>query len=421
MTILAGTILHVGGQNIIDRLQSAGLGNTKMPMELIREVGNLNMVDKVPGEPDFTFTMESFDVSTEIEAWLTGEVGGGTPTTAPGYNDANGTEYPINATSCQFVNITSPWRNPGTGSAGTVEAGVIVPGYYPTRLSYKFGVKDNSSESVELMGGTFYFNQNAPVEQYDTGNGATTAYTTASAAASYREYGFGGTTFRSVFGVCVNGVLMTKNIDYTETPNNNESAHTATITFTNAPANGATIKFCYFTTAAQSYPTALNSSAVVKPAAVRGRNICVFLGSGGTAQRLGAVQSCTLEYTVRGQVERELCSYEIVGYTVLQTDVTGSLVIRARDIPQLYSILTETTGLSETEVYGWLNVNPIPMSIKIQNPKDPGGTYLKSFYVSDAMFDMPDSQTRVNQPVDFTLNFQSQTGTFSVYKGDSGF
>lgn len=419
MTILAGTILHVGGANIIDRIQSAGLGNTKMPMEAIREVGNLNIVDKVPGEPDYTFTLETFDVSTEVESWLTGGIGGGTATTAPGASDAAGTEYPINGVNTQFVNITSPWRNP-LSSAGAIEAGHIVPGYFPTKVSYKYGVKENASESVDLQGSTFYYYEGAPVEVYKTGDGTTTAFETTDAAAMYREYGIGGETFRGIFGVLVNGVLMTKNVDYSESPTNSATPAVATVTFFTAPPESADIRFCYFSTTPRNLPTSLNASAVVKPAAVRGRNICVFLGSGESAAQLGAIQSATLDYACKGQVERELCSYEVTGYTVLETDVTGSLTLRARDIDQLFAVLGTITGLSRAEVIGWLNINPMPMSIKIQNPRNPS-QILKTLYVSDAMFDMPDTSVKVNQPVDFMLAYQSQTGTFSVFKGDSGF
>jgi hypothetical protein len=31
---------------------------TRFPIETIREIGNDLVVDKVPGEPDFTFSME---------------------------------------------------------------------------------------------------------------------------------------------------------------------------------------------------------------------------------------------------------------------------------------------------------------------------------------------------------------------------
>ena len=68
MSVHAGSILTVGGNNVIDRIQSAGLGDVRLPVETIREVGNRLVVDKVPTEPDFTFTMESWDVSTDMMA-----------------------------------------------------------------------------------------------------------------------------------------------------------------------------------------------------------------------------------------------------------------------------------------------------------------------------------------------------------------
>lgn len=419
MSIQAGTILHVGGNNIIDRLQSAGFGNTKMPIEAIREIGNTNIVDKVPGEPDFTFTMESFDVSCEIEAWLVGKVGDGTPAGAPGATDVDGTAYPIDGQHCQWVNVTSPWRDP-LSSAGTIDAGHIVPGFYPTKLSYKYGVKENSSETLDLQGSSFYFHESAPVEHYATGDGTTVTFSTPENAVPYREGGAGGTIFRSIFGVIVDGTLMTKGVDYSTTPTNTAAPGIASITLNVAPAAGKTVKFCFFSTAIKQFPAALNASSVVKPAAVRGRNICVFLGSGGAAAQVGAVQSATLEYAVQGQVERELCSPEVTGYTVLGTDVTGDIVVRARDITQIFTLLSKVTGVSRSEVIGWLNTNAIPLSIKIQNPKNPAAI-LKTLYVSDAMFDIPDSATKVNTPLDFTLSFQSQTGTYQVFKGDSGF
>jgi hypothetical protein len=73
MSVHAGTILHVGGNNVIDRIQSAGLGDVRVPTDVVREVGNSAIVDKVPTEPSFTFTLESLDVSAELEAFITGK------------------------------------------------------------------------------------------------------------------------------------------------------------------------------------------------------------------------------------------------------------------------------------------------------------------------------------------------------------
>jgi hypothetical protein len=87
MSIRAGSILTVAGRNVVDRLQSAGLGDARIPIETIREIGNDLVVDKVPGEADFTFTMEGLDTSVELMALLHGKIGTGTDP-ATGYAGA---------------------------------------------------------------------------------------------------------------------------------------------------------------------------------------------------------------------------------------------------------------------------------------------------------------------------------------------
>jgi hypothetical protein len=89
MSVHAGSILTVGGNNVIDRIQSAGLGDVNDHPDRDDPRGRQPLVvDKIPGEPDFTFTMESLDVSTDVMAWLTGKVGAlAEPAGAPGAAD----------------------------------------------------------------------------------------------------------------------------------------------------------------------------------------------------------------------------------------------------------------------------------------------------------------------------------------------
>lgn len=413
MSVHAGTIITVGGNNVIDRIQSAGLGNVSVPVETIREVGNELVVDKVIGEPDFTFTLESLDVSTEIMAWLNGKVGSSIsdPTAFPGSADAAGTEYKWE--DCTFVNIASPWKDPTTGSTGTVVAGHLVPGYYPTRTTYRFGVTDNATHSVELAGGSFYYAAHPPVEEFAAGDGTTVAFVTSEGTVRYRKGGAGGTTFRSVFGVVVNGVLQTEGTDYAVTGG---SSAPATITFNTAPASGAVIRFAYFTTVSKAFPQAVHASAVTKPGAVRGRNIEVWLGTGGSRTRLGQVQSVELDATIDGVVEREMGNDEIVGRTINGRDCTGTVTVRAKDAQHFIDLLAKVTGVANTEVFGWLNLNTLPLEIAIENPKNPG-TILKTLYVADAQFQTPGTPAQVNTPTDFALTFQSVDGTFSEFKG----
>lgn len=408
MSVHAGSILHVAGQNVIDRIQSAGLGDVRLPIEVIRETGNREVVDKVPGEPDFTFSVETLNVGVELMAWLTGKSGSGASAASPGASDPNGTEY--DWLDCGFVNIVSPWKDPDTGSTGTVEAGHIIPGYYPTRIRYRFGVTDNATQEVELAGGSYYYFEGAPVEDRDVGNGAATVFTTNDLAVKYREGGSGGSTYKWVFGVLVDGELQTEDIDYTV---NGSDASPASITFTEAPGVGDEVRFCYFTTASKAYPQTVHASTLVLPGAVRGRHIEVYIDG----ERIGGIQTAELEATIEGEVERELGNEEIVGRVVNGTDCNGSLTVRAKDSDAFFDLLETVTGVARSEVYGWFNDNTVDLQIKIKNPKNPGTT-LKTLRVEDAKFQPPGTPARVNAATDFAFNFESQNGTFVEVKGD---
>ena len=67
MAVKGAQILHDAEGFVIDRLQSAGVGNVNIPEEKIYELGNFKTVATVRDIPDLSFDMESFDVSTEVE------------------------------------------------------------------------------------------------------------------------------------------------------------------------------------------------------------------------------------------------------------------------------------------------------------------------------------------------------------------
>ena len=416
MSIRAGSIVTVAGRNVVDRLQSAGLGNAQVPIETIREIGNDLVVDKVPGEPDFTFSMESWDVTTDMMAFLQGKVGNQVVNQPPGYGDPAGTEYRWE--NCQFVNITSPWKGDTGSQGGHIAAGLIIPGYYPTRLSYRLGVTENAAQTVELAGGEFYYAQTPPVEEIAAGDGTVAAFVTSEAARALREGGAAGTTFRRVFGVLVNGVLQVRNVDYTETivgPDTGASAVT-TITFATPPAADAQIKFCYFTEVAKAFPQAVNADATVKPGAVRGRNIVVRLDREGANLRLPGVQTFELSATIEGEAEREMGNADITGRVVNGTDASGTVTVRPKDVGAFFAALSDVTGVAADEVFGWFNENSIPVDVEIQDPKNPG-TLLKTIYVSDGQFQPPGTPARVNSATDFAMQFNSVNGSFSEFKG----
>jgi len=412
MSIPAGSLVHVAGKNALDRLQSAGLGDVNLPVETIRETGNREVVDKVTGEPDFTFSMESYDASTEVMAWLTGEVGGGIGSGAgAGAADPDGTEYSWLDAASRCLNIISPWKDESTGSAGDIEAGHLIPGYYPTKLNMRFGVTDNSSFTVEFGGGSFFYAKATPEEDYFTASAEQKAFESVHPTIHYRKGGVAGSTFRDVFGVIVDGDLQTEGVDYVVSGGNGSKA---IVEFTIAPVTGADVRFCYFTADAKAYPQTIHPAVVVKPGAVRGRNIRIKLNG----QRVGNGQSFELEATVEGEVERELGNEEIIGRTVNGTDVNGTFTVRSKDSDAFFKLLNEITGVEEDEVFGWFNDNTVSLDIEIENPKNPG-TLLKTVRVKQAKFQPPGTPARVNQPTDFAISWSALDGTFSDFKGEA--
>lgn len=417
MSIRAGSIVTVAGRNVVDRLQSAGLGNVNVPMETVREVGNDLVVDKIATEPDFTFTMESWDVTTDLMAFLHGQIGNQAANLPPGNADPAGTEYRWE--DCQYVNITSPWKSDTGAAGGHIGAGLIIPGYYPTRLRYSFGVTDNATQQVDLAGGSFYYAETPPVEETAAGDGVLTDFATSEAARALRLGGPGGTTFKRVFGVIVNGVLQVEGDDYTEAVPGGTLAGAPAITtihFATAPANGAQIRFVYFTEVAKALPQAVNADTTIKPGAVRGRNIVVVIDRDGANVRLPGIQTFELEATVDTTVERELGNSEITGRSVNGTDVTGTVTVRPRDISSFFTLLNRVTGRNTDEVFDYFNQEIVPVDIEIQDPKNPGNI-LKTIYVADGQFQPPGTPARVNSPTDFALQFSSVDGTFSEFKG----
>lgn len=411
MSVHAGDILHVAGNNVIDRIQSAGLGNVNVPIDRILEVGNREVVDKVPQEPDFTFSLNSLDVSVELLAFLEGEISGsGSASVAETLPD--GTEFQWVDVAGRAVNIASPWKDPSTGSAGVIDAGHLIPGYYVTQLQYQYGVTDNAQQTVQLSGGAFFYGEFPPVEDFFTGNGASTDFVAGANPVGYRKGGADGTTFRYIFGVIVNGELQTEDVDYTITGGSHN-----TVSFTVAPPNGADVRFCYFANATRSYPDSVHASTLVKPGAVRGRNIVILLGVRGTDQaRLGGVQSFELTATVEGTPEREMGNEDVVGRSVTATDTTGTITIRAKDKNAFFDALHKATGVARTEVFGWFNQNTTELEVQIQNPKNPG-QILKTLYVPDCQLQPPGTPAQVNQPTDFAITWQAQSGNFHEFKG----
>jgi hypothetical protein len=418
MSIKAGSILTVAGRNVVDRLQSAGVTG-QVPIETIREIGNDLVVEKVPGEPDFTFSMESLDVSTDVMAWLHGAVGTQPAASPPGAADPAGTEYRFE--NCQYVNVTSPWKDDTGNDGGHIGAGMILPGYYPTRIRYSFGTGANSSMTVDLAGGSYYYAQDAaPVEEIAAGDGVLTAFVTSEPAKALRIGGAAGTTFSRVWGVILDGVLQVEGEDYVQSvPGGTPAGDPAvtTITFTTAPAVGAQIKYVLLHDCRQDLPAggqrghdhqAGRGPWPQRPVLDRHARV--------DQVRLPGLQTFEFDGTISGTADREMGMADPIGRTVEGTDASGTATVRPKDRRAFFDVLSRVTGVAADEVFGYFNENTIPVEVQIQNPKNPGAI-LKTLYIPEGKFQPPGTPARVNTATDFPFQFDSNNGSFSEFKG----
>lgn len=416
MAVRAGQILHLGGdQTVIDRLQSAGLGDINIGVDQIREVGNPNTVDKIQQDPDFTFSMESFDTSTEIEALLAGVVDGG-----PALPD--GTMWRFSDLKC--IHITSPWKDEASGSAGVIDSGVLLPSYYVSRASYRFGVNDNAGETFELAGSQVYMAEYNPTIEVVTGNGTASAFTLAASAVRHRVGGYESEEVQYLHGVIVDSEVMIEGADFTVTHASSAATTGVTVNFTTAPANGADIQFAYFDTTTPAYPvnTTTHTSPTVKPAAVRGRDIKVNLHvpAGGSqasgSVTLNGVQSATVEGTRTTEQEREMGTLLPISRTITQQDANGELGIHPAQQSHLFTMLRRVTGVAANESISVINDFPVGLEIQILNPRN-RAEVLKTLWVPDAKFQIPGTPARAGAVVDFTMRYESSGGDFYVIKG----
>lgn len=415
-TMRAGQILHLGGDSVlIDRLQSAGLGDINVASDTIRETGNYLNVEKILQDPDLTFTGESFDVSTETEALLSGDTTGGSA-------DADGTEYLFS--DMKALNLTSPWKDDSTGSAGTIDAGVVIPNYFVTRLSYRFGVDDNAGQTFELAGSEVFYAPFNPTNEIFTANGVASAFTLSASAARHRVGGYQSNEVKYALGVVVAGDGQVSGTDYNETTAGSAVAEVPTITFTQVPASGSVIQIAYFDVETfPSYPNSVHPSPTVKPGAVRGRDIKVrFHVPSGGAEASGivevkCVQSVTIEATKTTELERCMGEQLPIGRTVTEQDVTGDLVLHSSDANALFTNLRRITGVDASEVIGVLNNFPVGLEVVILNPNDRTET-IKTVWVSDAKFQIPSTPAQAGSVVDYTMNWESNSGELSVFKAE---
>ncbi len=315
------------------------------------------------------------------------------------------------------IDVASEFKMGKTASSPFDTVGsVAIPFLAVESVSYKFGVTENAAQTVTLKGdGLFYTPGSVYIQETAGTNSANQTI-----LLEHDVYPFNGDTVAGTkYALSVSlstGQRLTFGSDYTEGVVGSGATRTITLTILAAVPTTTTIRVSYASDAVKAFPQAVHAVAsATRPAAIRGRNITVAVGGVALANRWTSITSVALDYKVALQRDEEFGNSQIVNQDYDVPDVSGNINIKPRDYAELYRRVRTIAGVTDGEVAGALTTNPLPLYIELHSPDD--GTVLKSFYVPDARFNLPGYSGRVQQKLEVQMDWTSDTGDCTVYKG----
>lgn len=409
MAIKGGQIIHVGnGTFLIDRIQTAGPGQLNIPTEKIYELGNYKSVATIRDTPDIAFSLESFDMSTEVEDMMTGGAG----------DFGTG----VDMATCVPVDIASLFKGgQNVASPFAIISSVALPFLYMESASYSFGVGQNSSQTFSLRGDSIFYNPGPTYVQLANASGTSGQ----AIATSHSAYQVAEGDARRVLSVTVNGVRLNFGADYTETYGSVTSgAAVTTVHITAAQTAGVNnVRIMYSSPTALSYNQASHPDTTVKPAAVRGRDVDVYVGgydptdvSGSAVNKLVSVQTVTADWRVTLDRDQELGNAYIVGQDFEVPDVSGSLNIKPRTPAELAALIRKVQGVTDvTKILGAQTAVPLELDIVIREPGT--ANVVKRIHVPDARFSLPGFSGRVQTKTTWDMPWASDEGTMVIFDG----
>jgi hypothetical protein len=484
MAVKGGDIIHVANETaLIDRLQTAGPGQVNIRRETIYELGNYRSVGQVSDIPDLSFSMESQDVTPEMEAFLLD------------VDPATTHEYDL--AEARVVNIKSAFKPGQSATSPFVTAtSAAIPCLRLEQMQYRFGVgNQNARQTATLRGDSLYYNPGSTYIQRVAGTGTAAQVIVSDQPA----YGITeGGTFRRTLAVTAGSRRLNFGSDYTESYGTvTANAAVVTVTLTEAVAVEDTVAVTYASPTVESFPQSvhalvsgvygeltaisaigdniidvddasglnpgdvllLNAGTVdeetvvvasvasdavtleavtvnahgigdtwtvyaptVKPAAIRGRDIDIYIGPSfpdGTdadaarGTKRGGVQSADVDWRVTLQMDEEMGNYHYSEIDFDVPQVSGSLTFRAGTPQMLLTLMRdlsgETTGVESAQSQD----SPLlDVQIALKDPAT--GRVLKRLHIPDARFSLPGYSGRVQQKLDLQASFQSDQGILKI-------
>lgn len=416
MAIKGGDLLHVGNDTtLIERLQTGGPGQLSIPTEKIYELGNYESVATVRDTPDLQYSLESLDVTPALEALLTG---------VKPADYAAATSFDLSTVTA--IDLLAPLK-PGKERPAPfdVTQSVAVPFLTPESIQYRFGLRDNAAQTVSLRGDSIFYNPGPSYVQSAVGT-ATAGQTvvTANPAGIYTD----SQGARRILSVSVDNERLTYGVDYTlSATSDTDDFSVTTVTIRDAVPTTSTIRVTYFSDTTREYPQSIHTPATVKPAAIRGRDIDVYVGGydptattqaqidANLANKWGTVQSVQVNWRVTIDKDEEFGNYFAYGQDFDVPTVDGQVTVKPRNPAELFTKLRQMSGVTNAKhAIGPNLAEPLPLDIVLKNPVD--GATLKRLHIDDARFTIPGFSGRVQTKQTFDIPLESDSGKLEVFK-----
>lgn len=402
MAVKGGQILHDAYGFVIERIQTGGVTGLNVAEEKIYELGNFHAVATVRDIPDLTFDLECYDFSTEVEALL----GFIDPTTT-----VSGTAFDLSAGVP--MDIISPIKD--SWNVYNASHGVAIPWLTLESASYRFDLKGNASARHTLRGDSYFFTDGAPYYEEFAGNGVTATHAVTHGPALPYEYL--GRTFY-MLGLSVVYADMTSKRLFLGDDFTNTSAGFTLLNPTVAPT-GSTIRAVYGSATVANYPQSVHSPTSVKPAAVRGRNVDIYVGTNAatpTFTRWRGVQSAEVNFRLRLDKDEEFGNAMAVSQDHDVPEVSGNIVIKPTDLDDLWARVHQVSNVASGHIAGPSTSTTVPVEFRVTDPDT--GVRLMTLYVPDARFKTPAIDGRVQTKLTPTFEYSSDGGQMMIYKGN---
>lgn len=395
-------LLHDAYGFIVDRIQTGGASSLNIPEEKIYEVGNFQAVATVRDTPDLTFGLETFDVSTELEALL---VAADPTTTVPGTTV-------FDLADAKPLDITSPFKD--GWNIYTASRGIVIPYLTLESSAYRFEITGNATQNHTLRGDSYFFTDGTPYYQEWDGDGATTDFAVDFGPALPYDYQGRTSYMLGVSVVFADGTYrrLFLDEDYTNT------AAGFTLVGADRAPTGSMLRAVYASKTVSTFPQTIHADTTIKPAAVKGKSVDVYISDNAatpTLRRWTSVQSAEVNWSVTLDRDEEFGNPQAVSQDHDVPEVTGNVVIRPRDLKELYDRIQLITNTSVDTVSGPLTSVPLEMEIRVSDPDT--GQRMKTLYVPDARFRVPNIEGRVQEKLNPTIEWTSDGGVLKIHDG----